>query len=188
MSGSSIRSTAPAPISPARRIGPSRRRWSKTAGRSSACLFAPVTDEFFMAVAGAGRDAQRRSDRGNDGASLADARIAGPKGFLERLADVAPPFTVMPRVPLAGAASRPRRAGRLDIAIAGGNSHDWDLAAADLLVHEAGGAMTPFGGGPSPIIVPCRGTGCSSRPAGTGMRRSSNCSEIGGSRLPKLHF
>jgi myo-inositol-1(or 4)-monophosphatase len=37
--------------------------------------------------------------------------------------------------------------GAFDVAIAGGNSHDWDLAAADLLVHEAGGALTPFRGG-----------------------------------------
>ena len=27
-------------------------------------------------------------------------------------------------------------------------SHDWDLAAADLLVHEAGGALTDFAGRP----------------------------------------
>jgi myo-inositol-1(or 4)-monophosphatase len=37
--------------------------------------------------------------------------------------------------------------GTLDIAIAGPDSHDWDLAAADLLVHEAGGALTRVGGG-----------------------------------------
>ncbi|MGC2121401.1 MAG: inositol monophosphatase family protein, partial [Xanthobacteraceae bacterium] len=37
--------------------------------------------------------------------------------------------------------------GACDIAFAGGNSHDWDLAAADLLVHEAGGAMTSITGG-----------------------------------------
>ena len=36
--------------------------------------------------------------------------------------------------------------GELDAAIAGGNSHDWDLAAADLLVHEAGGVMTDLDG------------------------------------------
>jgi myo-inositol-1(or 4)-monophosphatase len=36
--------------------------------------------------------------------------------------------------------------GALDVAFAGGNSHDWDLAAADLLVHEAGGAMTDLSG------------------------------------------
>jgi myo-inositol-1(or 4)-monophosphatase len=36
--------------------------------------------------------------------------------------------------------------GKVDIAIVGGNSHDWDLAAADLLVHEAGGALTDIDG------------------------------------------
>jgi myo-inositol-1(or 4)-monophosphatase len=30
--------------------------------------------------------------------------------------------------------------------VAGGNGHDWDLAAADLLVHEAGGVMTALDG------------------------------------------
>jgi myo-inositol-1(or 4)-monophosphatase len=34
----------------------------------------------------------------------------------------------------------------LDGAIAGGNANDWDLAAADLLVHEAGGVMTSLDG------------------------------------------
>ena len=37
--------------------------------------------------------------------------------------------------------------GEIEVAFAGANSHDWDLAAADLLVHEAGGALTSFGGG-----------------------------------------
>jgi len=40
------------------------------------------------------------------------------------------------------------------VAIAGANSHDWDLAAADLLVHEAGGALTPVGGGPVTYNLP----------------------------------
>jgi myo-inositol-1(or 4)-monophosphatase len=38
--------------------------------------------------------------------------------------------------------------GELDGAIAGGNGHDWDLAAADLLVHEAGGLLTSLDGQP----------------------------------------
>ena len=36
--------------------------------------------------------------------------------------------------------------GRLDVALGGPNSHDWDLAAADLLVHEARGALTTLAG------------------------------------------
>jgi myo-inositol-1(or 4)-monophosphatase len=34
----------------------------------------------------------------------------------------------------------------IDAAVAGGSAHDWDLAAADLLVHEAGGMMTALDG------------------------------------------
>jgi myo-inositol-1(or 4)-monophosphatase len=36
--------------------------------------------------------------------------------------------------------------GTLDAALASRTSRDWDLAAADLLVHEAGGALTTVGG------------------------------------------
>jgi myo-inositol-1(or 4)-monophosphatase len=36
--------------------------------------------------------------------------------------------------------------GALDAAMAGSNGHDWDLAAADLLIHEAGGLMTALDG------------------------------------------
>jgi len=38
--------------------------------------------------------------------------------------------------------------GALDAALSSGGSHDWDLAAADLLVHEAGGLVTDFAGRP----------------------------------------
>jgi len=36
--------------------------------------------------------------------------------------------------------------GAIDAAFAANNAHDWDLAAADLLVHEAGGALTDIDG------------------------------------------
>jgi myo-inositol-1(or 4)-monophosphatase len=118
------------------------------AGRPvAACLFAPVTDEFFMAVAGAGATRNGASIAVTPGADLAQARVAGPKNFLERLQALAPPFTVMPRTHSLALRLARVAQGAFDAAFAGGNSHDWDLAAADLLVHEAGGALTPFGGG-----------------------------------------
>jgi myo-inositol-1(or 4)-monophosphatase len=36
--------------------------------------------------------------------------------------------------------------GALDATFTAPDSHDWDLAAADLLVHEAGGALTTLTG------------------------------------------
>ncbi len=113
----------------------------------TACLYAPVTEEFFAATAGAGATCNGTAISATSGASLVDARIAGPKRFLERFAAVAPPFTAMPRVHSLALRLARVAEGAYDIAIAGVDSHDWDLAAADLLVHEAGGSITPIGGG-----------------------------------------
>jgi len=113
----------------------------------TACLYAPATQEFFAATAGAGATLNGAPIAASQGAGLERMRIAGPKNLLERLAAIAPPFTAMPRVRSLALRLARVAQGTLDAAIAGGNSHDWDLAAADLLVHQAGGALTPFGGG-----------------------------------------
>ena len=129
------------------RIGRYRWRSSRMDARSSACLYAPVTDEFFVATIGKGATRNGTSIAATRGTSLAQARIAGPKSFLERLAKSAPPFTVMPRMRSLALRLARVAQGEYDVAIAGVDSHDWDLAAADLLVHEAGGALTAIGGG-----------------------------------------
>jgi myo-inositol-1(or 4)-monophosphatase len=113
----------------------------------AACLYAPVTDEFFTAIAGKGATCNGAAIAVTPGTSLAQMRIAGPKRFLERLAGVAPPFITIPRVHSLALRLARVAQGAFDVAIAGADSHDWDLAAADLLVHEAGGALTPVGGG-----------------------------------------
>jgi myo-inositol-1(or 4)-monophosphatase len=113
----------------------------------AACLYAPVTEEFFMAITDKGATCNGASIAATRGTSLEQARIAGPKSFLERLAAVAPPFIVMPRMRSLALRLARVAQGAFDVAIAGADSHDWDLAAADLLVHEAGGALTSVGGG-----------------------------------------
>jgi myo-inositol-1(or 4)-monophosphatase len=112
-----------------------------------ACLYAPVTEQFFAARANAGATCNGLAIVATQGTELAGARIAGPRGLLERLAAVAPPFTAMPRVRSLALRLTQVAHGVCDVALAGGNSHDWDLAAADLLVHEAGGALTSVTGG-----------------------------------------
>jgi myo-inositol-1(or 4)-monophosphatase len=113
----------------------------------AACLYAPVSDEFFTAVAGQGASRNGIAIAVAPGAHIEQARIAGPKKFLDRLQAIVPPFAVMPRTHSLALRLARIAEGTFDAAIAGGNSHDWDLAAADLLVHEAGGALTSFGGG-----------------------------------------
>ncbi|HEX4238072.1 MAG TPA: 3'(2'),5'-bisphosphate nucleotidase CysQ [Xanthobacteraceae bacterium] len=113
----------------------------------AACLYAPALDEFFAARAGAGSTLNGVAIAAAPGAALRGICIAGPQKFLERLNSILPPFTKLPRGHSLALRLARVAQGTCDAAFAGGNSHDWDLAAADLLVHEAGGALTPLAGG-----------------------------------------
>jgi myo-inositol-1(or 4)-monophosphatase len=113
----------------------------------AACLYAPVSDQFFMAIAGQGATCNGGPIAATAGASLDQLRIAGPRKLVERLTTRKPSFSVMPRVRSLALRLAQVAHGDCDVAIAGPNSHDWDLAAADLLVHEAGGLLAPVGGG-----------------------------------------
>jgi myo-inositol-1(or 4)-monophosphatase len=109
-------------------------------------LYAPATDEMFTAVAGAGATRNGSALRVHDAAGLDGARFSGPSKLLQRLAAADPGISIQPRV-TSMALRLARVADRgLDVAIGGGAGHDWDLAAADLLVHEAGGVVTTFAG------------------------------------------
>lgn len=110
-----------------------------------AALFAPVHDEMFAAIAGGGATRNGAPIHPTDG-GMAHARIAGPQGYLRRLEAVSPPFVALPKIHSLALRFARVAQGAVDAALASGNSHDWDLAAADLLVHEAGGALTTFSG------------------------------------------
>jgi myo-inositol-1(or 4)-monophosphatase len=105
-------------------------------------VFAPATDELFVAAAGAGATRNDVPIRASVGDRLQGARVAGPKRLVQALAAAASQIEVAPRI--GSLALRLIRVahGQLDVAFASASSHDWDLAGADLLVHEAGGAMT----------------------------------------------
>src|SRR5262249_34534226 len=113
----------------------------------AACLYAPALDEFFAARAGTGSTLNGKPIATTPGADLRGIRVAGPQKFLDRLDAVLPSSTRLPRGHSLALRLARVAQGASDAAFAGGNSHDWDLAAADLLVHEAGGALTPVAGG-----------------------------------------
>jgi myo-inositol-1(or 4)-monophosphatase len=113
-----------------------------------AALYAPVTDEMFLGVAGAGASLNGLPIAVSTGAALEGARLAGPKRYLERMAALAPDGLPQPKVHSLALRLTRVAHGALDLAFASPGSHDWDLAAADLLVHEAGGAMTDLTGRP----------------------------------------
>lgn len=113
-----------------------------------AAVFAPATDEMFLASAGGGATRNGVPIGVSAGRALDGVRLAGPKRLLDRIASHAPGLVAMPRIHSLALRIVRVADGTIDAAIAGGNAHDWDLAAADLLVHEAGGLMTSLDGRP----------------------------------------
>lgn len=113
----------------------------------AAALYAPVTDEMFTAALGQGttRNGARISATG--GSNLGGARIAAPLGYLKNLAEEQPAIVPIPKIHSLALRLTRVAEGSIDAAMASKNGRDWDLAAADLLVHEAGGAMTDIAGG-----------------------------------------
>jgi myo-inositol-1(or 4)-monophosphatase len=111
-----------------------------------AALYAPASEEFFLASAGAGVTRNGLAIRASSGEALAGARISGPKRLLDQIAAAVPDVMIVARVHSLALRLARVADSTLDAAFAGGNSHDWDLAAADLLVHEAGGALTTLDG------------------------------------------
>ena len=81
----------------------------------------------------------RTTDGGLDGAC-----VAAPAGYQKRLKTLEPGLVAHPKIHSLALRFARVAQGAVDAAFASGNAHDWDLAAADLLVHEAGGALTTF--------------------------------------------
>jgi myo-inositol-1(or 4)-monophosphatase len=111
-----------------------------------AALFAPAEPAFYVAAAGKGATLDGAPIAADAGARLDGARVAGPKSYLERLIALGLAIEAPPRVHSIALRFARIARGTLDVAFSGGSSHDWDLAAADLLVHEAGGALTTLAG------------------------------------------
>lgn len=113
-----------------------------------AAVYAPTTNEFFFAARGQGSNLNGKPVRATGGTALDFARVAGPKPLVERLKPSLGEIKLHPRIgSLALRLCRVAHGG-LDAAFAGGNSHDWDLAAADLIVQEADGKMSDLSGDP----------------------------------------
>jgi myo-inositol-1(or 4)-monophosphatase len=114
----------------------------------AAALFLPALDRMFSAAAGEGATLNDAPIRVGGRAALAGARLAGARRPLRSIAaaagvapgDIRFVGALAYRVALVAA-------GEVDLSLGRPGSHDWDLAAADLIVREAGGAVTDFAGG-----------------------------------------
>jgi myo-inositol-1(or 4)-monophosphatase len=111
-----------------------------------AAVFVPVSDEFFFAVRGQGATLNGVSIAAATGTALDFSRVAGPKPLVERLKRPSEEIVLHPRIGSLALRLCRVAQGSLDAAFAGGQSRDWDLAAANLIVQEANGNMTALSG------------------------------------------
>jgi myo-inositol-1(or 4)-monophosphatase len=118
------------------------------AGRPiAACVFNPATAEFFEAAAGAGAKLNGQPIRVGACAAIPDARLLITEHNVKRAQDPA----LFARATLADIGSIAYRlalvaCGRYDAVVSLAGKSDWDVAAADLIVAEAGGCMTTVSG------------------------------------------
>ena len=110
-----------------------------------AAVFAPASDEFFFAARGQGATLNGVPVHATSGTELDFSRMAGPKPLVERLNQRRRNY-LHPRIGSLALRLCRVAQGRLDAAFAGGQSRDWDLAAANLIVQEANGNMTALSG------------------------------------------
>jgi myo-inositol-1(or 4)-monophosphatase len=111
-----------------------------------AAVFVPVSDEFFFAARGQGATRNNVPVHATSGTELDFSRIAGPKPLVQRLSPSSVEITLYPRIGSLALRLCRVAEGSLDAAFAGGQSRDWDLAAANLIVQEANGSMTELSG------------------------------------------
>lgn len=111
-------------------------------------LHAPAHGQTYVARAGAGawRDGARLAT--TQRSDLDGARVAGPKPMLAELAARTPGIVCAPRVPSLALRLARVADGTLDATLVSQDARDWDIAAADLVLTEAGGTVTTLDGAP----------------------------------------
>ncbi len=128
------------------------RRWCVsmavvTDGRpTTAVLFAPALDKIFWAEAGKGAFDESGPIAVSTCGSLSQARLAGARSWLRDAAFARYGIQIEAHVPSLAYRIACVADGSIDAAFASPRAHDWDLAASDLLVHEAGGRLAGLDG------------------------------------------
>jgi myo-inositol-1(or 4)-monophosphatase len=113
----------------------------------AAALYAPALDEMYEATAGGGARLNGAAIAVSGRMSLEGARIAGPARHLKAMTAQGMDATERRYTPSLAYRFALVAAGRVDVATARSGAYDWDLAAVDLLVHEAGGTLCDLDGG-----------------------------------------
>lgn len=109
-------------------------------------VFCPRREEMFTARAGGGAWLNGSSIRVSGNTSVSGATLTGPHSIVSNTDVLAAGFEKTEVLRSLAYRLVVVAAGRIDVGTARGGPSDWDLAAADLLVQEAGGRVTDVSG------------------------------------------
>lgn len=111
-------------------------------------IHAPALGETHAALKGEGATLNGAPARVSARRALAGASLSGPRWLSEEMVRSRPDLVLVDRIPSLACRIAAVASGALDASLAAANAHDWDLAAADLILHEAGGLLTGLEGAP----------------------------------------
>jgi myo-inositol-1(or 4)-monophosphatase len=110
-------------------------------------VHAPALRETYVAAKGAGARLNGAAIEVSKLAAIgAGARVAAPVLLAERLREAGLQFALQPKIPSLALRIANVASGALDAGFASENARDWDIAAADLILHEAGGRLASLDG------------------------------------------
>ncbi|MDJ1160227.1 inositol monophosphatase [Chelatococcus sp. SYSU_G07232] len=109
-------------------------------------VYAPARGELYEARSGAGAFLNGAAIGTSERMALAAARIAGPLPLYEPLKRQEASVVHLPKVPSLALRLARVADGSIDVGLVSAASHDWDIAAADLILQEAGGRLTDVAG------------------------------------------
>jgi len=112
----------------------------------AAALYMPAIGELYLAASGSGATLNGASIRATNHALLSGANVGGPRKTLEAMINGRTGIIAEARVPSLAYRLARVGSGAIDAALASTNAWDWDIAAADLIVLEAGGLLTGLDG------------------------------------------
>jgi myo-inositol-1(or 4)-monophosphatase len=112
-------------------------------------IHAPALKETYVAMKGHGAFLNgRRIAVSNRPTIDAGARVSGPSPLADKLKSAGVQFSLQPKIPSLAMRIARVASGDLDAAFASEHAHDWDIAAADLILQEAGGILSSLADGP----------------------------------------
>jgi myo-inositol-1(or 4)-monophosphatase len=108
-------------------------------------VHAPASEATYTTLRGGGAQKNGSDIAATAITTLGAARIAGPKPMLDALARIEP-FEPVEKIPSLALRLARIADGSIDAGLISADSRDWDLAAADLILQEAGGRMSGAAG------------------------------------------